>query len=235
MNIILMGCPGAGKGTQSAKLLKEFPLHHISTGDVLRAEMASGSDLGKKLGEIVNQGNLVPDELMVQMLENIVKSTDKGIIFDGFPRTVAQAEALDQMMQRLGRANVRGYMANVLGTVERAGLVRSVNMHETLRNAGLVSANQFGEVSSPAFAERVLLGETSVAQLTGMDMEKYVFSGFTSQLLEGTVVPSTAQLQTELDMLTRYMKETRVVGGDVIKHFAPRRKFPILISLAIGS
>jgi adenylate kinase len=66
--------------------------------------MASGSDLGKKLGEIVNQGNLVPDELMVQMLENIVKSTDKGIIFDGFPRTVAQAEALDQMMQRLGRA-----------------------------------------------------------------------------------------------------------------------------------
>lgn len=104
MNIILMGCPGAGKGTQSAKLLKEFPLHHISTGDVLRAEMASGSDLGKKLGEIVNQGNLVPDELMVQMLENIVKSTDKGIIFDGFPRTVAQAEALDQMMQRLGRA-----------------------------------------------------------------------------------------------------------------------------------
>lgn len=104
MNIILMGCPGAGKGTQSAKLLQAFPLHHISTGDVLRAEIASGSPLGKQLGEIVNKGNLVPDELMVKMLENIVKSTDKGIIFDGFPRTVPQAEALDAMMQRLGRA-----------------------------------------------------------------------------------------------------------------------------------
>ena len=104
MNIILMGCPGAGKGTQSAKLLQAFPLYHISTGDVLRAEMASGSPLGKQLGEIVNKGNLVPDELMVEMLEKIVKSTDKGIIFDGFPRTVPQAEALDAMMQRLGRA-----------------------------------------------------------------------------------------------------------------------------------
>ena len=104
MNIILMGCPGAGKGTQSAKLLQAFPLHHISTGDVLRAEIASGSPLGKQLGEIVNKGNLVPDELMVEMLEKIVKSTDKGIIFDGFPRTVPQAEALDAMMQRLQRA-----------------------------------------------------------------------------------------------------------------------------------
>ena len=135
-------------------------------------------------------------------------------------KLVKNPEQLMRGMQRLGRANVRGYMANVLGTAERAGVVRSVNMHETLRNAGLVSANQFGEFSSPAFAERVLLGENSVSQLTGMDMEKYVFSGFTSQLLEGTVVPSTAQLQTELEMLTRYMKETRVVGGDVIKHFA---------------
>ncbi len=103
MNIILMGCPGAGKGTQSAKLLQTFPLYHISTGDVLRAEMASGSALGKQIAGIVNQGNLVPDELMIAMLENIVKSTDKGIIFDGFPRTVAQAEALDKMMQRLQR------------------------------------------------------------------------------------------------------------------------------------
>ena len=103
MNIILMGCPGAGKGTQSAKLLQTFPLQHISTGDVLRAEIASGSELGKQVGEIINQGNLVPDELMVRMLEKIVKSTQKGIIFDGFPRTVAQAEALDAMLKRLQR------------------------------------------------------------------------------------------------------------------------------------
>ena len=103
MNIVLMGCPGAGKGTQSAKLQEKLHLKHISTGDVLRGEIASGSELGKQIADIINKGNLVPDELMISMLENIVKSTDKGIIFDGFPRTVAQAEALDAMMKRLNR------------------------------------------------------------------------------------------------------------------------------------
>lgn len=103
MNIVLMGCPGAGKGTQSVKLQQEFNLHHISTGDVLRAEIASGSVLGKQIAAIIDKGNLVPDEMMISMLENNVKSTDKGIIFDGFPRTVAQAQALDTMMHRLHR------------------------------------------------------------------------------------------------------------------------------------
>ena len=103
VNIVLMGCPGAGKGTQSAKLQDVFHLKHISTGDVLRAEIASGSALGQEIAGIINKGNLVPDELMISILENIVKATDKGIIFDGFPRTVAQAKALDAMMKRLGR------------------------------------------------------------------------------------------------------------------------------------
>ncbi|MBR4683099.1 MAG: adenylate kinase [Elusimicrobiaceae bacterium] len=101
MNIILMGCPGAGKGTQAVKLQQMFHLHHISTGDVLRAEIASGSPLGKQIAAIIDKGNLVPDEMIISMLENSVKSTDKGIIFDGFPRTVAQAQALDEMMHRL--------------------------------------------------------------------------------------------------------------------------------------
>lgn len=103
MNIVLMGCPGAGKGTQSAKLQDYFHLKHISTGDVLRAEITSDSALGKQIAGIINKGNLVPDEMMITMLENIVKVTDKGLIFDGFPRTVAQAEALDSMMHRLAR------------------------------------------------------------------------------------------------------------------------------------
>jgi len=98
-----MGCPGAGKGTQSAKLQQQFNLEHISTGDVLRAEIASGSALGKEIAAIINDGNLLPDDKMVELLENIVRKTNKGIIFDGFPRTVAQAQALEQMLQRLGR------------------------------------------------------------------------------------------------------------------------------------
>ena len=103
MNIVLMGCPGAGKGTQSAKLQDEFHLKHISTGDVLRAEIASGSALGKQIAALIDQGNLVPDGLMISMLEKIVSTTQKGLIFDGFPRTVTQAQVLDEMMQRLGR------------------------------------------------------------------------------------------------------------------------------------
>lgn len=103
MNIILMGCPGAGKGTQSARLKEEFNLKHISTGDVLRAEMASGSSLGQQIAGLINQGNLVPDELMISMLEKLVSTTQQGLIFDGFPRTVTQARALDEMMMRLGR------------------------------------------------------------------------------------------------------------------------------------
>ena len=98
-----MGCPGAGKGTQSAKLQQKFDLQHISTGEVLRKEIASGSELGKEIAGIINNGNLVPDEMMASMLENVVKKTGKGIIFDGFPRTVAQAKILDDMMQRLGK------------------------------------------------------------------------------------------------------------------------------------
>ena len=75
MNIILMGCPGAGKGTQSAKLQDVYHLKHISTGDVLRAEIASGSELGKKISQIIDEGNLVPDVLMISMLEGIIAAT----------------------------------------------------------------------------------------------------------------------------------------------------------------
>lgn len=103
MNIILMGCPGAGKGTQSARLKETFGLTHISTGDMLRAEMAAGSALGKQVSALINQGSLVPDELMISMLEKVIRQAQKGVILDGFPRTVAQAQALDAMMQRLGR------------------------------------------------------------------------------------------------------------------------------------
>ena len=103
MNIILMGCPGAGKGTQSAKLKETLHLQHISTGDVLRAEIAAGTALGQQISALINQGNLVPDDLMISILQNIISATDQGVILDGIPRTVAQAQALDEMMQRLGR------------------------------------------------------------------------------------------------------------------------------------
>lgn len=145
MNIVLMGCPGAGKGTQSVKLQEVFDLKHISTGDVLRAEIASGSGLGQKIAAVINEGNLVPDELMVTMLENIVKSTRKGIIFDGFPRTVAQAQALDEMMKRLQRE----ISAVVMINLPEEEVVGRISSRRQCKNCGeIVHVNRAGEPAS---------------------------------------------------------------------------------------
>lgn len=103
MDIVLMGAPGAGKGTQAYKLEKALDYKHISTGDVLRAEIASGSEQGKAIAEIINEGNLISDEMMLSILKKTVKNTPKPIIFDGFPRTVKQAEMLKGMLGELGR------------------------------------------------------------------------------------------------------------------------------------
>jgi len=99
-NLILFGPPGAGKGTQSEKLLEKYSLVHISTGDLLRAERKSGTELGNKANEFISKGELVPDEVVIGMVRNFMKerSDMAGFIFDGFPRTITQAQALDQLL-----------------------------------------------------------------------------------------------------------------------------------------
>lgn len=101
LNIILFGPPGAGKGTQSAKMIEKYNLVHISTGALFRKHMSAGDDLGKLAQQYIDDGNLVPDAVVVQMVEReITEHKDtKGFIFDGFPRTVGQAVALDAMLQ----------------------------------------------------------------------------------------------------------------------------------------
>jgi len=100
LNIVLFGPPGAGKGTQSQKLIDKYALVHLSTGDLLRAEIAASSELGLKAKSLMDNGQLVPDEVVIGMIENKLVSnpTAKGFIFDGFPRTVPQAEALDTLL-----------------------------------------------------------------------------------------------------------------------------------------
>ena len=103
LNIILCGAPGSGKGTQSELIVKKYGLQHLSTGDVLRAEIAKGSELGRKIDALISQGNLVPDELMYGVIENYIAglpSDCKGTIFDGYPRTVAQAESLTELLDK---------------------------------------------------------------------------------------------------------------------------------------
>ena len=101
LNIILGGAPGSGKGTLSDIIVKNYGLQHLSTGDVLRAEIASGSKLGKEINDIISLGNLIPDAQMIQLLQNYIATLPagcKGVIFDGFPRTVEQAYALTEML-----------------------------------------------------------------------------------------------------------------------------------------
>lgn len=106
MQLILLGPPGAGKGTQASYIAQGYGLAKLSTGDMLRAEVASGSVLGKKLQEVMSAGQLVDDELMISLIQERISRPDcaKGFILDGFPRTLAQAEALDLMLTDVDRA-----------------------------------------------------------------------------------------------------------------------------------
>lgn len=104
-NLVIFGGPGSGKGTQSEKLIDRYGLTHISTGQVLRDEIARGSELGKIADSYISHGNLIPDELMVRILADLVDRlmpTSKGFIFDGFPRTIPQAEELKKMLDKRG-------------------------------------------------------------------------------------------------------------------------------------
>ena len=100
INLILFGPPGAGKGTQSAKLIEKYSLAHISTGDLFRKHLKEGTPLGKLAQDYMTKGNLVPDQLVIDMVDDKIKSSGhiNGIIFDGFPRTTPQAEALDRLL-----------------------------------------------------------------------------------------------------------------------------------------
>lgn len=100
LNLVLFGPPGAGKGTQSQNLINKYQLIHLSTGDILRAEISNGTALGLEAKKLMDQGLLVPDEVVIGMISNKLDANKeaKGFIFDGFPRTVAQAEALDSLL-----------------------------------------------------------------------------------------------------------------------------------------
>jgi adenylate kinases len=105
MNLLLYGAPGSGKGTQANMLRSKFGIPHIATGDMLRAEIAHGSELGRQAQPLLAAGGYVPDGIMIEMIRDRLRRPDcgKGFILDGFPRTIPQAEALDVLMKELGR------------------------------------------------------------------------------------------------------------------------------------
>lgn len=105
LNLVLFGAPGSGKGTQSAKLIDQFGLFHISTGEALREHIAKGTELGKIADKYISQGQLIPDDLITDLIADVIDNEAKeakGVVFDGFPRTIAQAKALKEMLEKRG-------------------------------------------------------------------------------------------------------------------------------------
>jgi adenylate kinase len=119
LNIVLFGPPGAGKGTQSQKLIEKYQLVHLSTGDILRSEIQKGTDLGLKAKGLIDAGILVPDEVVIGMIDSKLSQNPsaKGFIFDGFPRTVPQAIALDELLTKRN-LSISGMIALSVGTEE---------------------------------------------------------------------------------------------------------------------
>ncbi|MBR4046881.1 MAG: adenylate kinase [Bacteroides sp.] len=105
LNIVIFGAPGSGKGTQSERIVAKYGINHISTGDVLRAEIKNNTELGKIAKGYIDQGQLIPDELIIDILAKTLDSFEdsKGVIFDGFPRTIPQAEALKKVLAERGQ------------------------------------------------------------------------------------------------------------------------------------
>ncbi|MDD2772625.1 MAG: adenylate kinase [Elusimicrobiales bacterium] len=103
MNLILLGAPGAGKGTQSALLCERLSLKHLSTGDILREEIGKKSPVGLQVAQLVSSGKLVPDALVLEIVAAKIQEEKDGLLFDGFPRTIEQAEGLDDLLEKQGK------------------------------------------------------------------------------------------------------------------------------------
>ena len=150
-NIIIFGAPGSGKGTYSDEIVVKYGMGHISTGDVLRAEIKNGTELGKVAKGYIDNGQLIPDELMIDILASTydAQTEGKGVIFDGFPRTIAQAEALKKMLAERGHdmgmmvelvVDEDTLMARLLNRAKEQG--RADDNEETIRKRFEVYHNQ---------------------------------------------------------------------------------------------
>jgi adenylate kinase len=150
-----MGAPGSGKGTQAALIVKELDLDHISTGDLLRAAIAAGTELGKRAKEVMDRGELVSDEIVLGLLEErlLQENTKNGFILDGYPRNIAQAQALDGLLERIGQPVEEALQIDVdeeqvvTRIARRAALEgRSDDTEETVRNRLRIYAEQTAPV-----------------------------------------------------------------------------------------
>ena len=169
LNIVIFGAPGSGKGTYSTRLVEAFKLDHISTGDVLRSEIKNGTELGKIAQGYIDNGQLIPDELMIGILASVYDGfkDSKGVIFDGFPRTIAQAEALKVMLEE------RGEKISAMINLE---VSEDILMARLLRRATLEGRADDNEET---IKKRFAVYHNQTAPLIEWFKEQGVFKGFT--------------------------------------------------------
>lgn len=152
MNLILLGPPGAGKGTQALKIVERFHIPQISTGDILRAAVKEKTPLGMKAKAFMDRGQLVPDELVIGIIEERLKASDckQGFILDGFPRTIAQAEALQSILTKIGK--FIDHVVNI--EVDPEELVRRLTGRRTCKNCGAMFHISFHQPRKEGVCDR---------------------------------------------------------------------------------
>ena len=191
LNIVIFGAPGSGKGTHSARLVEEFKLDHISPGDVLRKEIKNGTELGKIAQGYIDNGQLIPDELMIGILASVYDSfqDSKGVIFDGFPRTIAQAEALKKMLEERGQeltamidiqVEEETLMARLLRRATLEG--RADDNEETIKKRFAVYHNQTAPLIE-WFKGQGVYKEFPYSEDLGLDGMVRVINGYVGSLL----------------------------------------------------
>jgi adenylate kinase len=174
LNIVMLGAPGAGKGTQAVRIAEAHGIPHISTGEMLRAAIAAGSELGLKVKAIVESGELVPDELVVEVIRERLgqPDTNNGFVLDGFPRTLGQAEALDALLAELGRPlrvvlelelAEETAVERMLGRAAEEG--RADDTPEVIRNRFAVYRRQTEPLSEYYRSKGILLGIDSAPSM----------------------------------------------------------------------
>mgnify|MGYP002623041740 CR=1 FL=1 len=178
-DIVIFGAPGAGKGTQSTFIVERYGLTHLSTGDLLRKEIADGTALGIRIKHIMDAGGLVSDDIVVEMIDKAISTDKRGILFDGFPRTVAQAEVLDDLLERHGRSVFR----TVLLEVPRNELMR--RLLERARIQGRADDNE----------------ETIVNRLIEYDNKTYPVANHYARQGKLTVVEGTGSVEEIRDRI----------------------------------
>ncbi|MFB3852445.1 MAG: adenylate kinase [Vicinamibacterales bacterium] len=170
MNLIFLGPPGAGKGTQSEAIVREFGIPQISTGDIIRAAIREGTPLGREFRAYSDSGRLVPDELVNRMVEERLARPDckLGFLLDGFPRTVAQAEALDDMLARMGRALDHVVLLEVADEI----ILDRITGRRTDPQTGAIYHVRY-DPPPPEIADRLVQRKDDTEEVLGKRLQEY--------------------------------------------------------------